>query len=265
MAARDDAVIDISAAPDESGGGGRRPGSDATLERLRDMILSGELRPGSVVSQLTLARTLGISTTPLREVIRQLQAEGLMQVELNRRPRVAPLDIDDLHGVYVGRILMESLSIGLTVPTLTEADLDESRQDLAEMRAIAATGHLENWSAVHNRFHRRLIVGVPPGIASTVTNFFDRSERYRRLSTMNQPRSWGDADQEHERILNACVAGDARGASIELANHLARTALSLSAVFAPHIDPRAVRLAVQMVGAAEETPGERPKRLRRTG
>ena len=246
----------------------RRPGSDATLERLRAKILSGELRPGTVVSQTRLARELGVSTTPLREVIRQLQAEGLLEIELNRRPRVAPLDFEDLNGVYATRILMESLAIALTVPLMTDDDIAALEGDLAEMRSLAAAGDLPQWATVHNRFHRRLVVEVPNAMAATLANFFDRAERYRQPhATDGQPRAWGEADREHQRIVEACIARDGRAASVELANHLARTALYLSAAFATEIDPRAVRLAVGMVTCSNPPQAPQPgaRRPRRPG
>ena len=60
--------------------------------RLREMLLNGEIVPGTAISQVKLARELGVSTTPLREAMRLLQAEGLLIAEHNRRMRVAPLD-----------------------------------------------------------------------------------------------------------------------------------------------------------------------------
>ena len=245
-----------------------RPGSDATLDRVRAMILSGELAPGSVVSQLQLARDLGVSTTPLREALRQLQAEGLLENELNRRPRVAALDIEDLHAVYSTRILLESLAIAMTVPLMDDEAVASLKDDLAEMRALASMANLDAWSAVHTRFHRRLVAGAPQGSAATMSNFLDRAERYRRLSAAgDQPRGWVAADREHELIVDACASGDAATAARELAHHLARTALLLSAVFAPEVDPTAVRLALRMASCLGPTAAEQEatsKRLRRS-
>ena len=85
--------------------------SQATAEvgnRLRTMILQGALEPGSVLSQVALARQLGVSTTPVREAIRLLEAEGLLITERNRRARVPPLEIEDLDAVYSSRVLLES-------------------------------------------------------------------------------------------------------------------------------------------------------------
>lgn len=255
-----DDLIDTGEAGSVEAVGGR-PGSDATLERLRAKILSGELPPGSVVSQIKLAKALGISTTPLREVIRQLQAEGLLEIELNRRPRVAPLDVHDLHGVYAARILFESLGVAMTASTMTDEQVQELRDDLAEMRMLHREARMAEWAEAHNRFHRRLVAQAPAALTATLANFADRTERYRRLSAGSGPRSWDEADQEHERLVDACAARDGHTASRELANHLARTALSLSASFAPEVDPRPIRLAVGMVTSSQ--PSEASAQVRR--
>lgn len=252
-------------APAETAVAVRRPGSAATLGRLREMILSGELPPGTVISQLTLARILGVSTTPLREVIRELQVEGLLEVELNRRPRVAPLDVEDLHGVYAGRIVFESLAVAMTVPLMTEADFALLQADLEAMRVAAAAEDLGQWSAVHSRFHRRLVVEAPDSIAASIDHLAARSERYRRLlDSPAVPRNLADADRDHQRIARACVDRDASLAANELAHHLAHTALSLSATFAPGADREAVHQAVCMVSSSPEPAvnGASGKRVR---
>ena len=105
--------------------------------RLREMLLNGEIVPGTVISQVTLARELGVSTTPLREAMRLLQAEGLLIAEHNRRMRVAPLDPRDIDAVYASRILIEALAIRLTVPTFTPADIAGLRADLDAMAQAA--------------------------------------------------------------------------------------------------------------------------------
>jgi DNA-binding GntR family transcriptional regulator len=241
----------------------RRQGSDTTLERLRGLILSGEIPPGSVVSQLKLARRLGVSTTPLREAMRQLQAEGLLEAELNRRPRVPALDVDDLHAIYATRIMLESLAIVMTAAEATDEELGDIAYSLRLMREAAASSDLEAWEVAHTRFHRDLMVGATPAMAATMANFFDRAERYRRLSVLSdQPRGWTVADMEHERILDACLARDGYAAARELGEHLARTAIGLSAAFAPEVDPLPVRVAVSMVIAAE-SPTKPARAMRR--
>src|ERR1700727_4082035 len=80
-------------------------------DALRRALINADLVPGAVVSQVQLAAQLNISRTPLREALRQLQSEGLLEGDFNRRLRVAPLSVDDLEQVAAMRIVLESLGV----------------------------------------------------------------------------------------------------------------------------------------------------------
>jgi DNA-binding GntR family transcriptional regulator len=218
--------------------------------RLREMLLNGEIVPGTVISQVTLARELGVSTTPLREAMRLLQAEGLLIAEHNRRMRVAPLDPRDIDAVYASRILIEALAIRLTVPTFTSADIAGLHADLDEMAQAARSEDISAWEPVHRHFHHALISGCDEALARIIDPVADRTERYRRTSLFRSAaRTWEIGNDEHESIVDACAAGDASLASVYLARHLARSALTVLAKIAPEEDPVAVRSALQMVQA----------------
>ena len=83
---------------------------------LRECILDGTLTPGTKLSQVTLSEQLGVSRTPLREALRMLQEEGLVEIEPNQRTRVAGLDPQELDEIYARRILMETLALSMTSP-----------------------------------------------------------------------------------------------------------------------------------------------------
>jgi DNA-binding GntR family transcriptional regulator len=93
---------------------------------LRESILNGALPPGESLSQVQLASQLGVSRGPLREAVRMLQREGLVEAEVNRRGRVSSFSIDDLEQLYAMRIVHESLAIRINVPAL-RSDIDAAR------------------------------------------------------------------------------------------------------------------------------------------
>jgi DNA-binding GntR family transcriptional regulator len=215
--------------------------------QLREALLNGEIAPGTVLSQVKLARELGVSTTPLREAMRLLQAEGLLTAEHNRRSRVAPLDPKDIDAVYASRILFEALAIRLTVPGMTTADLQALRADLERMREAGDAQDLRAWEPVHRDFHRRLLHGSE-SMERIIDPILDRSERYRRSSLFGSPaRTWELGNDEHEAIVAACESGDPQEAASLLARHLARSALTVLAKIAPEEDPVAVRAALDLV------------------
>src|SRR5882762_1619922 len=83
--------------------------ASAVHHHLRSLILNGTLTPGSTLNQVELAPRLGVSRTPLREAIRMLQEEGLVEAEPQKRARIVGFDPADLEAAYVQRILLESL------------------------------------------------------------------------------------------------------------------------------------------------------------
>jgi DNA-binding GntR family transcriptional regulator len=222
--------------------------TEDVYSRLREMLLNGEIVPGTVLSQVSLARELGVSTTPLREAMRLLQAEGLLIAEHNRRSRVAPLDPRDIDAVYASRILIEALAVRLTLPTFSASDIEALRGDLDAMAQAGRAQDIAAWEPVHRRFHRRLISGCDEALARIIDPVADRTERYRRTSLYRSAaRTWEIGNDEHESIVDACEARDAELASVLLARHLARSALTVLAKIAPDEDPMAVRSALQMV------------------
>lgn len=230
--------------------------TEEVYARLHEMLLNGEIAPGSPISQVKLAREMGVSTTPLREAMRLLQADGLLVAEHNRRPRVAPLEPRDIDAVYASRILIEALAIRLTVPKLGPEEIAELRHDLEAMTEAGRARDIHAWEPVHRDFHRRLLQGADPILVRITEPLVSRSERYRRSSLFSSPaRVWEIGNDEHEAIVAASEAGDGDLASELLARHFARSALTVLAKIDPALEPVALRAALAMVSRGESTPG----------
>lgn len=225
---------------------GGRDNSLVVYRALRSDILNGLIPAGSPVSQVQLAKRFGVSRGPVREALRLLQQEGLVEAEVNHRTRIARVSHEVIEGIYSQRIVLEALSIGMTVPKLTEEELDRLRTLTEEMDRLTGVD-VELWTEAHTEYHQLLVSHSGPHLIDTVQSLSQLSERYRRIFMSESPRVWGSSIAEHQEILEACVARDARLASIRLARHLARTAITVLTLVAPETEPTLVRFAVKQV------------------
>jgi DNA-binding GntR family transcriptional regulator len=220
-------------------------------DQLRASILRGEFDSDAPTSQVQLAARLGVSRTPLREALRMLQREGLIDSEPNRRVRVAQLTVPDLEQLYAARIVIESLGARLAVPVLTAEDLAEMGRLLAGMTEVKDR-ELQAWDVWHRAFHDLLKSRYGERLCHTAQDLFDYTERYRHVY-LTEPHALATVEHDHQAIYAACQAGDAVAASVHLARHTARAALTVIALAEPEHDPVPVREALRMVtGSGEE-------------
>lgn len=240
-------------------------GLDGLRSRLRHMILTGELAPGSAISQVRLSQELAVSRTPLREALRMLQQEGLIVATPNRRSRIAQFNLVDLEYVYTQRLLLESLGVMLTAQA---RKCDGIEVALVELRQANNSTEADVWQTAHERFHRELVADAPDLLKEDIYRLQERATNYRRLysqglDALTARRPAGMRD--HEGIAVACRDGDPPLAAQRLAKHFARTALTLMAEYAPEYQPTVVREALQLIvraepgrdsaAAAPDTPG----------
>ena len=175
---------------------------EPVYDRVRAAILNGELAPGAIMSQVSLAEELGISRTPLREALRMLQSEGLIEAEPNRRVRVAPMTPNDLEDLWIIRVTLETEALRLSMPRMTADDLARLEGSMAEMAHYAEIKDYRRWGVPHRRFHRLLTVHAGERLNALLDQLFDHSERYRRLHIGHGPSAWATAG--HREILDAC-------------------------------------------------------------
>jgi len=231
---------------------GRPESFEMLYRQLRDGVLHGELAPGLIVSQVQLARRYNVSRAPLREALRMLQSEGLVEAQPGRRTRIALVSAPDLDELYAQRIVLEALAVRLTAPRASAAHVQELRALLAKMDEIAATRDFVRWDVPHRQFHRRLIRDAGERLGSTMSDLADHAERYRRI-LLEQPRAWSAVAVEHKEIVDAFEARDGREAGARLAAHYATTALTVCATLAPDYEPVGVREALRLIKEASGT------------
>jgi len=216
---------------------------------LRACVLDGRIPAGAHINQVDLAERLGLSRTPIREAIRMLQEEGLVDAEPWKKAKVVGFDAAHLEAIYVQRILLEGVATALTVPRMTDEDLESIKQTVQELARLSREpDQADAWAAAHSRFHHALGAAASPHLRRCMESNMERSEHYRSRYRYRGPGPSFHNVGDHEHIVELCCKRDAAGAAAELSVHLARTALSLIGQLAPWYDPAAIRLSLQRPG-----------------
>jgi DNA-binding GntR family transcriptional regulator len=189
---------------------------------LRDRILSGDLAPGAVLNQATLAPAIGVSTTPLREALRRLKAEGLVELDAHRDARVTELSAEEARDLLEVRRSLDPLAAALAAERRTDDDIRAIREALAGLEPLRTeptvgelAAHRRFHSAIHLASHNELLIGTLDGL-------WNRSDRYRRLGLVVERGADERAriSAEHAAILEAVAAGDAAGATEVMRRHV---------------------------------------------
>lgn len=208
----------------------RRTGLTAPLEnltlwervhqKLREEILSNRLPPGTVLGEVALAESLGVSRGPVREALGRLAAEGLVTVRPRRGAVVSALSAREFLEAYQVREALEVLAIRLAVPRLADGDLERLQSLVEEQAAQAEAGNVGGFFAANAAFHELFVAASGnQTLEEMYRQLLGHMGRYRMRSLALRgtlKRSVG----EHRAILRAVRAGDAERAARLLAEHI---------------------------------------------
>jgi len=195
---------------------------DQVAKEIRRSILTGELRPGQTFSLREISGQLGVSFIPVREALRDLEAQGLIVTRPGKSAMVAPLAHDDLHGIYRLRRQIEPEIAGRASKKLSQGDYDRLESYLA-MFADETLGIDEIYDA-HHAFHYELLLpAATRWDRRTLDSLWHAAERYVRLAFAgrdidpNEPhRRWCS----HQKLLLATRTRDARKVAAATRKHL---------------------------------------------
>ena len=182
---------------------------------IREAILNLSFQPGQPLQELALASWLGISRTPVREAIRQLQSEGLVESAASRGVVVAQVSVADIENAYLVLELLEGLSGRLAAQRLDEEGAGKLRGHIDRLREAAAETDLELWAAADAEFHDAVrSIAVNPKLNQTANLVYPVIERVRSiyLREGDEPERLSVATGAHCAVGEAILAGDAERA-----------------------------------------------------
>ena len=189
-------------------------------QRLRDMLVEGQIAPAAKLNERELSESLQVSRTPLREAIKMLAAEGLVELLPNRGAVAVSLTEQDV--VYTFEVMagLEGMSGELAAQRITNEQLSEIKALHFEMLAAHARRDLSNYYRLNAQIHRAInTAAANPVLETTYTQVNARLQALRFRSNQDEVK-WKIAVNEHEQMVQALVARDAAGLRSVLVQHL---------------------------------------------
>lgn len=192
---------------------------ESVYQQLRDWIVRGILEPGEQLRDQQLAQRLGVSRTPVREALRRLEDEGLVETAKNRWTRVRPVDLDEAQQIYPIRAVLDSMALKLSFPHLSKANLSAMREANARLKAALKKGDIPGAVEADSAFHDVYV--RPCGNLELIDIIQGLRVKHHRLELtyFGSPKLGLVSVEEHAGIIEAVVAGDVRQAERRLNRH----------------------------------------------
>ena len=194
---------------------------------IKNLILSGDLAPGSRIRQEELALRFGTSRIPVREALRYLESEGLVTLKANSGAWVAKLDLADCIEVYKIRERIEPLAISESVPRLDDAQIAKLETLVERMELSRDT---DAFLRLDREFHIDSYAGADmPELQGLIRRYWNKTQQYRSAFTrLVGPQGRWLIHYEHRLILEAIKRRDVDGSAALLLGHIRRTRLTLA-------------------------------------
>src|SRR5262245_43140629 len=186
-------------------------------EELRRLIISGEFEPKARLSEYALADSFGVSRTPVREALKQLQVEGLVEVVARVGTFVAQPSRREINELFALKEVLEGLAARLVAQSRPSETLEKLGQNLSTSRDAVAAHDPERYAELVHEFHALIVDGSGNSKLRAHYQTLMNQLAYQRLvlTTVNQPGRLERSVEEHARILDLLEAGDAYGAEFQ--------------------------------------------------
>lgn len=219
----------------------REPLHEIAAGRIRDMIVKGELRPATWLQERALCEMLEISRTPLREALRVLATEGLIQLLPNRGAVVYSMNVDEVLDTFQVIGMLDALAGELAVERMTQADLAAVERLHERMRERFESGDLLGYFKLNQEIHYRLIrMARNPVLERQLQSLNARVQPFR-YNVNIRLESWRRSMRDHERIMAYLRRRDGSRLATVLRQHLPRKADVVRHAFAVGVPPLPVR------------------------
>ena len=197
------------------------------FDKIRSDFLIGKYKRGEELVESSIGKELGISRTPVREAIRQLELEGLVQLVPNKGAFVTGISEKDVRDIYLIRARLEGLAARMAAKNITPELLDAMEETVVLSEYHAKKEHYEQVCEMDSKFHKLLYKASGSRILEhTLTDFHQYVQRVRMASIMKK-RRMEKSNDEHDAILTAIREHDEEKAELVATRHISNTVENL--------------------------------------
>lgn len=200
--------------------GVNKPIREIAYETLKHAIITGELPAGVRIVETEYANKLHISRTPLREALRKLERDGLVEYVIRRGVVVRAFTIDDVEEIYTIRNVLEMTTLPAIIENITQEDILSLREKLREMDRLMENNKIEELSVLSRSFHDQITAASGlKRILHVIQGQDEYIHRFSALSIAKDNRRM-EAHQEHHRIVELLDARDLEGLKTLMSRHI---------------------------------------------
>ena len=194
------------------------------VERLRDAIVSMRFKPGDRLRERELCELTGVSRTSVREALRQLEAEGLVEVIANVGPIVTVISVEDVREIYLLRSVLEGLAGELFTRQATDEQIAELKDVTLRLGALVDRGEVHKMIALKDEFYEILLSGAGSVLVERTLASLRARVTVLRATTLSQADRPEDTYRELQQIIQAIEAKDPAGAEAACRAHVKNAA-----------------------------------------
>lgn len=185
------------------------PLRDVVFKTLRQAILIGDLKPGERLLEIQLAEKLGVSRTPIREAIRQLELEGLVTMLPRKGAQVAHITEKGMSEVLEVRLALDELSVKLACERITDEEIANLIETCAHFEKAIDSGDIKQIAAADVKFHDTILAASKNiRLSQMVNNLAEQMYRFR-FEYIKDESGWTSLISEHRMIMDAIINRDA--------------------------------------------------------
>ncbi|MDE1991509.1 MAG: GntR family transcriptional regulator [Rhizobiaceae bacterium] len=209
------------------------------VDKLREMISRGDLPAGERLNEVVLAQALGVSRTPMREAVKLLASEGLVELLPGRGARVRQFSAEELSNIFDVLGALERHAVEIAICRMTAKALAEIGRLHHQMGDAYLKRNRKNYFKANQKLHALLVELADNPVLSVTHTTLTKQSVHNRHETLISEQRWGESVAEHQAIFDAIMERDAGRAGLLMLDHSRKTGAAVADAAAAAYETRA--------------------------